>query len=397
MPRFIGKSTIDNKGAVSDQLDTNINSALTQAGRTGWYSNDWYSQTITADSKNRIKKYCLDFTDTDMAADQPLKRFHQVTIVGNDMKLNAKTDEKGQLIGGFTNGDTYMITAQLPPTFRYSIGGNWTQPLKTVLNFGSNALWSSLTNGQNSGLFGLATMSVWESPNPLEIQLTLSCFDDIGSKTQQNTLEAIDILSRWSLPYMVTEYGMYAGLPGPGIPPVNIVYDKYQKNTSKDKKTGKEQTTITKVSDEKGEHFKLSVSDKDINRLSVMIGGMLFMDYCILKSVDINYVNTKAQYLHDYHAATFTSGSKDNMDAGIRLLPIRCDITLTLSTVMGLTQTNFRNMLALRENNDPRNLSSIDIRKIQNIMDPEWQYKSSVGMETVDNTVTKLKQSANLA
>ena len=90
---------------------------------------------------------------------------------------------------------------------------------------------------------------------------------------------------------------------------------------------------------------------------------MLFLDYCILKTVDVNYVNTKAQYLHDYHQATFTNAGAT--DAGIRLLPIRCDITLTFETIMGLTQTNFRQMLALRENSNPADMATVGLHVIQ--------------------------------
>ena len=354
MPRFIGKST--NKSAIANRLDANI---TTENKRNSWTEHDFYSQMMQ--KSGSYKKYCLDFTDSDMK-DSELKRFHQVVICGNDVIYNKSKSIKG-IVGGFKNDKNYIITAQLPPTFRYSIGGNWSTPLKSVLDYSQfNGLTSSFTSGQNSALFGLATMSVWESPNPLQIQLTLSCFDDIGSSTNQNTLEAIDIFSRWSLPYMVTEYGMYAGLPGPAVPPISIKYNKYNEEkvvNEKGEDTGK--TKFVKAGEP--ETAKLVIADKEQNRLSVMIGGMLFLDYCILKTVDVNYVNTKAQYLHDYHQATFTNAGAT--DAGIRLLPIRCDITLTFETIMGLTQTNFRQMLALRENSNPADMATVGLHVIQ--------------------------------
>ena len=230
MPRFIGKST--NKSAIANRLDANI---TTENKRNSWTKNDFYSQMMQ--KSGSYKKYCLDFTDSDMK-DSELKRFHQVVICGNDVIYNKSKSIKG-IVGGFKNDKNYIITAQLPPTFRYSIGGNWSTPLKSVLDYSQfNGLTSSFTSGQNSALFGLATMSVWESPNPLQIQLTLSCFDDIGSSTNQNTLEAIDIFSRWSLPYMVTEYGMYAGLPGPAVPPISIKYNKYNEEKVVNEKGG---------------------------------------------------------------------------------------------------------------------------------------------------------------
>ena len=390
MPRFIGKST-NGKGSVAEQLDNNIQSEI---NRSSWTKLDFYSNMITneKDGGNAYKRICLDFTDDDMSANQPLKRFHQVVICGNDQKLTTKSDKNGNLVGGFTNDRTFIITAQLPPTFRYNIGGNWSTPLKSVLDFSSfNGITSMFTSGQNSALFGLATMSVWESPNPLQIQLTLSCFDDIASSSNRNTLEAIDIFSRWSLPYMVTQYGMYAGLPGPAVPPISIKYNKYTKKESEiTSNNGEKTTSVTYEKNKETGVLEIIVSKKDVNRLSVLVGGMLFLDYCILKSVDVNYVNTKAQYLHDYKNATFTNNSGIT-DAGIRLLPVRCDITLTFETIMGLTQTNFRNMLALRENNNPANLSTIDVSPLQNVIGNNavsagisntMEYASSFGLNT---------------
>lgn len=382
MPRFIGKST--NKSAIANRLDANI---TTENKRNSWTEHDFYSQLMQ--KSGSYKKYCLDFTDSDMK-DSELKRFHQVVICGNDVIYNKSKSIKG-IVGGFKNDKNYIITAQLPPTFRYSIGGNWSTPLKSVLDYSQfNGLTSSFTSGQNSALFGLATMSVWESPNPLQIQLTLSCFDDIGSSTNQNTLEAIDIFSRWSLPYMVTEYGMYAGLPGPAVPPISIKYNKYNEEKVVNEKG--EDTGKTKFVKNGTETSKLVITDKEQNRLSVMIGGMLFLDYCILKTVDVNYINTKAQYLHDYHKATFTNA--DATDAGIRLLPIRCDITLTFETIMGLTQTNFRQMLALRENSNPADMATVGLNVIQDAVGDQVAGGASKTLENFIQFGTNMENKA---
>lgn len=363
MPRFIGKNINDNS---ANFIDTEIAKQVSGSNRAGWYGTDWYSKTFNPDAgtdyskiRQNLNAYkitnkkdvrCLDLTDSDMS-NSPLKRFHQVVICGNSVEpLSQGADEN--LIGGYKNTEDYVITAQLPNSFRYSIGSNWSEPFKSVLDFSSaNGLTSAATYGQNSALFGLATMSVWESPTPLQIQLTLSCLDDIATGSNQNTLEAIDLFSRWSLPYEVNKWGMYAGLPGPAVPPISLKYNKYDENG--------------KLVEKNGESADLTVGNKkDSTRLSVLVGGMLFMDYCILKQVEVSYPNTKAQYLHDYHVATFTRGAEE-ADAGIRLLPVRCDITLTFQTIMGLTQTNFRNMLALRNNSDPGNMNEIKLGGIQ--------------------------------
>lgn len=363
MPRFIGKNINDNS---ANFIDTEIAKQVSGSNRASWYGTDWYSQTFNPDAgtdyskiRQNLNAYkitnkkdvrCLDLTDADMS-NSPLKRFHQVVICGNSVEpLSQGADEN--LIGGYKNTEDYVITAQLPNSFRYSIGSNWSEPFKSVLDFSSaNGLTSAATYGQNSALFGLATMSVWESPTPLQIQLTLSCLDDIATGSNQNTLEAIDLFSRWSLPYEVNKWGMYAGLPGPAVPPISLKYNKYDENG--------------KLVEKNGESADLTIGNKkDSTRLSVLVGGMLFMDYCILKQVEVSYPNTKAQYLHDYHVATFTRGAKE-ADAGIRLLPVRCDITLTFQTIMGLTQTNFRNMLALRNNSDPGNMNEIKLGGIQ--------------------------------
>lgn len=382
MPRFIGKYITDNS---SKFIDDALSNGLLKS-RRGWYNSDWYSKTfqpkynnvsnildkfLTKNNSNGKTVRCLDLTDQDMS-DSPLKRFHQVIICGNSTEP-ISGDTKDNLIGGYNNTQDYVITAQLPDSFSYRIGGSWSTPLKSITEtFGQyNGLVSAATGGQNSTAFGLATYSVWEAPEPLGVKLTLQCIDDIASGTQQNTLEAIDLISRWTLPYQVNKWGMYSGIPGPGIPPISI---KYNSPANK----GAEDTLKAQVSNQ-----------KDKTRLSVLIGGMLFMDNCILKHVDIEYPNTKAQYLHDYHVATFTQNSSTS-DAGIRLLPIRCNITLEFETIIGLTQTNFRNMLALRENHNLDYLSEIDMKPIQEMLGETVGGAVGSGLDLINSGVKSI-------
>ena len=396
MPRFIGKN-VDN---TSKLIDSKLAESLSSQRSGNWYEEDWYSKTFktkASDSKEfdlkNLDAYkisnkgrnvrCLDLTDSTMS-NSPLKRFHQVTICGNSV-VPAANKSDDNFIGGYTNGKDYVITAQLPSSFSYNIGGNWSTPFKSVLDFsGLNGLTSTLTSGQNSALFGLATMSVWESPNPLQIQLTLQCIDDIGDGTGQNTLEAIDILSRWALPYTVNKWGMYSGLPGPSVPAISLTYNEYGTNE-------KGETIVTGTNKK-----SLVVGNlKNSTRLSVLVGGMLFMDNCILTDINVNYPNTKAQYLHDYSRATFTRGST-TADAGIRLLPVRCDITLTFKTVMGLTQTNFTNMLALRENFNISDMNNIGINELQDLGDPSTMKHATSVIEGVSKVATSIEKAAKI-
>lgn len=396
MPRFIGKN-VDN---TSKLIDSKLAESLSSQRSGDWYEEDWYSKTFktnSSDSKEfdlkNLNAYkisnkgqnvrCLDLTDSTMS-NSPLKRFHQVTICGNSV-IPATSGSDDEFIGGYTNDEDYVITAQLPNSFSYNIGGNWSTPFKSVLDFsGLNGLTSTLTSGQNSALFGLATMSVWESPNPLQIQLTLQCIDDIGDGTGQNTLEAIDILSRWALPYTVNKWGMYSGLPGPSVPPISVTYNEYATNE-------KGETYVS------GKNTKSLVVGnlKNSTRLSVLVGGMLFMDNCILTDINVNYPNTKAQYLHDYSRATFTRGSTTS-DAGIRLLPVRCDITLTFKTIMGLTQTNFKNMLALRENFNISDMNNIGINELQDLGDPSTMKHATSVIEGVSKVATSVEKAAKI-
>ncbi len=390
MPRFIGKNINNNSASF---IDKSLAEQVSSSSRSGWYQQDWYSKTFnpkkSSDIKdfsaykinNKEKVWCLDLTDQDMS-NSPLKRFHQVVICGNAVEPTTGEGTNDNLIGGYQNSKDYVITAQLPNSFRYSIGSNYSIPFKSVLDFSSfNGLTSAATSGQNSALFGLATMKVWESPEPLKISLTLSCLDDIGTGTHQNTLEAIDIFSRWALPYTINKFGMYSGLPGPAVSPITLEYNKYT-----EQKGGKV------IVDKNANNMKMTVgNDKESTRLSVLVGGMLFLDYCILENVEVNYVNTKAQYLHDYHVATFTQNSK-TIDAGIRLLPVRCDITLTFSTIMGLTQTNFRNMLALRDNSSPANMNNFKLGWLQNAAGEtigKTVTNALDGVKSVTNSLTK--------
>lgn len=351
MSRYLGTNL--------SNLNDLISKRAFEGSNNGFSTKDFYtSHILDKDSEpgkvgyknNTTEKRvrCLDLTDADMS-DSPLKRYHQVVICGDTWETNS--DKNGKKYLG--TGLEYIITAQLPKTFKYNIGGNWSQPMKWINDSLNNPLIrsgaSSLSKGRDSAVFSIATMSTWESPKPLQIQLTLQCLDDIADNTNINVLESIDILSRWALPYSVNKLGTYQGIPGPAIPPITIKWDSAKDENGASNPLKKEFTYVN------------NKEIKRTGRLSVLVGGMLFLDWCILRDISVTYPNTKAQYLHDYATGTFAKG----IDAGIRLLPVRADITLTFETILGITQTNFRDMLALRENNNPGEMLAVDIGELE--------------------------------
>ena len=65
----------------------------------------------------------------------------------------------------------------------------------------------------------------------------------------------------------------------------------------------------------------------------VQIGGMFFIDNCIIKKVSVNYPNTKSLMRRE-------DGS---------LTPVLAEVTINITTIETLTSTTFTKMLWLRQ------------------------------------------------
>ena len=79
---------------------------------------------------------------------------------------------------------------------------------------------------------------------------------------------------------------------------------------------------------------------KDLDRITVQIGGILLIDWAIITDIAVTYPNTKHQILHDWTQVK-TSNRK------VELLPQIAQLDIQIETVAGLTRTAFQNMLDL--------------------------------------------------
>ena len=260
-----------------------------------------------------------------------IKQFHQTRIYVKNFK---GMTTNGNTIGG--EGSTYIISSNLPDSFSYGIGSEWGSPLSDVfkgvgnliLQFGSAAAkQSSNADIRNigskfaSGINRAANFLIWSGAKPLEIQLKIPVIDDNSYQSECGTVktdlkEALEFLGCLCLPTIEKNgYGFYT--PAPSPLELKLI-------TSRD-------------TDEKGNVTENSFTmSPNKARIMVQIGGMLFIDNCIIKSVDVNYPNTKGLMLRN-------DGS---------LTPILAEVTIHITTIETLTSGTYTKMLWRKEQSD---------------------------------------------
>ena len=82
-------------------------------------------------------------------------------------------------------------------------------------------------------------------------------------------------------------------------------------------------------------------------RIMVQIGGILFIDNCIIKSVNVSYPNTKSLMLRD-------DGT---------LSPVLAEVTIHITTIEALTSDTYTKMLWLNQQSD-QGKGSLDLNAI---------------------------------
>lgn len=263
------------------------------------------------------------------------KQFHQTKIYVKDfqgMTLH------GSEVGG--ENSTYLISANLPDSFNYAIGSEWATPLSDIfkgvgnliMQVGSDALKQSkwgLTQkiGANirSGINRAAHFLIWNGSKPLEIQLKIPVLDDNTYQNQAggvrtNLKEALEFLGCLCLPKKSGDLGFYEPAPSPLN--INIMY-----------KSG-----------DKPDNVSFSPNKA---RIMVKIGGMLFIDNCIVKNVSVSYPNTKALMRRD-------DGT---------LSPLLAEVTISISTIEPMMSTTYTKMLWLKDQDEGQ--FNLDIAAIQ--------------------------------
>lgn len=246
-----------------------------------------------------------------------LKQFHLLTFVFR----NTKNANIGRL-----------ITSSLPEQLAYKIGGKWEKPIKLTGGSLINAVVQNVTGGKFSTTFAVDTTQVWMGTEPLEMVFKIPIFDDSGTNSGINYQEALDCFSEAILPEL-NSAGSYSNIPGPNILDIlggtmgdkNVWLQNQTKNVF--------DTFSDFIGDNKARRW---------DRITVQVGGILLMDWCIIKDIKVTFPNTKAMVLHDW------THIQSDLRSG-QLHPLLAQIEVTVATAKGITRSNFKRMLQLQE------------------------------------------------
>lgn len=271
----------------------------------------------------------FDFSNINIGSSQ-YKQFHQTRIYVKDFQ---GMTTGGSKVGG--KGSTYIISSNLPESFNYAIGSEWGNPLSDIFKGVGNLImqFASSTAMQAGGTIGkigsnfrsginrAANFLIWNGAKPLEIQLKIPVIDDNSYQSgcgnvKTNLKEALEFLGCLALPNLDGNLGFYT--PAPSPLQLSVKY--------------------------KGKSYNLSPNKA---RIMVQIGGILFIDNCIIKGVSVSYPNTKALMRRD-------DGS---------LSPVLAEVTITITTIETLTSRTYTKMLWLKQQPDQGNFN-LDVDSI---------------------------------
>lgn len=272
----------------------------------------------------------FDFSNINIGSSY-YKQFHQTRIYIKDFQ---GMTTNGRKFGG--KNSTYIISSNLPESFNYGIGSEWGNPLSDifkgvgnlVLQLGSAAAMQSsnetirgLGEKFRSGINRAANFLIWNGSKPLNIQLKIPVIDDNSyqngcGNVKTNLKEALEFLGCLCLPTL-EKNGLGFYTPAPSPLELKLITSR---NTD-------EKGNVTENS------FTMSPNKA---RIMVQIGGMLFIDNCIIKDVSVSYPNTKALMLRDDSS----------------LSPILAEVTIHITTIESLTSETYTKMLWRKQQED---------------------------------------------
>lgn len=267
---------------------------------------------------NGKKHFNLDLCNKYHSTSQ-LKQFHTVTFYFR----STKDDQKA-----------IFIRCQLPEKFSYSIGGEWMAP--TSLSKGSGIISAFMQAGGNSNTYTTDSTKIWNAPKPLAIKLSIPIFDDVEDNSKTNFLEALNVFGRATLPN-VDSSSQFISTPGPSF------FTALQNRQDGVSIAGA--GVLESIANNVGEGITFakdkfleisSNAKKDLDRISVQIGGMLLIDWAIITDFTVTYPNTKNQILHQW-----------NNTKKAHLLPQLAILDVQIETVTGMTQLAYQKMLDL--------------------------------------------------
>lgn len=302
--------------------------------------------------KNDIEHHkSLDFSNVGMPTDNSggdaakrLRQFHQTRLY--------ITDYDGMLgHGTAVDGNkrsTYLISANLPEKFSYKVGSEWSAPLSfgneignalmqlggsDALNQAGNIFKDDLNLGDKFKSLSnrVSTLQIWNGTKPLELSIRIPVIDD-GHPNQQgssvgkhtNLVEALEFLGSLCLPKVKQTEGVDFGFYTPPPSPFN-------------------------VSAKFTENFGVSAKASNYARIMLQLGGILLIDRVIIKSIQVDYPNTKGMIRHWYESSIVPGESYEN---GSYLTPLLAEVTINLCTVEALTANTYSKMLWLKQQGD---------------------------------------------
>lgn len=297
--------------------------------------------------------YCLDLLGK-YHRKSILKQFHALTFYFRDT----------------TKGDGAIIASMLPESFTYSIGGKYGTPFKLSADTLVSALAQEVSNGNLSFNFAVDTAQIWNSPKPMELIFRIPIIDDSATGSHINYQEAIDLFGEAILPEMGAD-GSYESVPGPSL----VTALEYKASHGKHTRAS---TYFKRKRDLSSRKIQESINgiQKHWDRISVQVGGLLLLDWCIIKDLKVTFPNTKAMVLHNF------KGYKKGFDYRAHLQPIQAEIEVTVATVMGVTRATFKDMLyQTKSEKDEQTLddeinatkSAEDSKKQLDAVSEDWQ------------------------
>lgn len=264
------------------------------------------------------KSFDLSNVNIDGSKNKALRQFHQTRLYIQDF-------EHMYSHGNPIKAKTFLLSANLPDTIGYKISSSWESPFG---NAGNNALTNLLmqmgsgflnkfdaTKGVSdhikSGINRATTFKIWGGTDPLELVLKIPVVDDRTqqSSTAINFTEALEFLGCLVLPQKSGKLGFYQPPPSPMNLSIQYTSDK-----------------------------SLTISPTHA-RILLQLGGILIVDKCVIKSVDVNYPNTKTMVRQQTGSSYYLS-------------PLLAELTITISTIEAMTAGTFGKMLWLQSQPD---------------------------------------------
>lgn len=291
-----------------------------------------YAKLMRENNKSYHKSFDLSnvgMYPDEVASDKILRQFHQTRIFIQDfggMLHHGQINPTGKT-------QTYLISANLPESLGYNFGAKWEAPLSAFANSTFSAIMQMAGNkvpiwGKDmpSGVNRAATMLIWGGSQPLNLSLNIPVIDDGYTKEKDRTgintnlVEGLEFLGSLTLPRKQSAFGFYTPPPSP----LNYTL-----------KYGTKENSYIKFAPTSG-------------RIMIQLGGILLIDNCVIKTVQVDYPNTKGMIRHDYSRAGQTIGT----NGSTYLTPLLANIRIDITTIEALTSDTYSNMLWLKSQPD---------------------------------------------